>query len=160
MSFHAAVGEPKLKDDVEEPTGTFGIIEPLTKIEPEKVAFPVKGNGGVEGAYEALNAVAEYEALNAVAEYEALNAVIAYEALNAVIAYEALDITPTILEAVIYDAVKALFAVPVRLPERLPVKEPLKPIAVIVPVLVKEPVKYEKLLSNSSLVSGEPFIDL
>jgi hypothetical protein len=75
-------------------------------------------------------------------------------------AYEALDTIPITLEAVTYDAVKALVAVPVILPERLPVKEPLNPIAVIVPVLVKEPVKYEKLLSNSSLVSGEPFIDL
>jgi hypothetical protein len=73
MSFHAAVGEPRLNEDVNEPGGTFGIIDPLIKIEPE-VVIPV-----------------------------------------------------------------------------VVVKEP---------VIVCEPVKYEKLLSNSSLVSGEPFTDL
>ena len=35
MSFQAAVGEPKLKDDVADPEGILGIIEPLTKIEPD-----------------------------------------------------------------------------------------------------------------------------
>jgi len=60
MSFHAAVGEPRLNEDVEDTPFVFGIIEPLTKIEPENSAFPVNGNGFGDGAYEALKA---YEAV-------------------------------------------------------------------------------------------------